>query len=105
QAAAWEGRMPPARGPRVGLCWAGGFRPDQLGPNAMDRRRSLGLEAFAPLAASGAATFYSLQIGPPAAELAALRDAGWNGPEIADFTPELKDFADTAAMVANLDLV
>lgn len=104
-AAAWSGRMPAVGGLRVGLCWAGGFRPDELGPNAMDRRRSPGLEVFAPLAALTAASFYSLQIGPPAAELAALRDAGWSGPQILDLTPELKDFADTAAMVANLDLV
>jgi hypothetical protein len=30
---------------------------------------------------------------------------GWPGPPIVDLTGELKDFADTAALVANLDLV
>jgi hypothetical protein len=46
---------------------------------------------------------YSLQKGPAAAQVAELRGRG--GPGIIDLTAELKDFADTAALVANLDLV
>jgi ADP-heptose:LPS heptosyltransferase len=37
--------------------------------------------------------------------LAQLRAAGWSGPELIDFTSELRDFSDTAALVENLDLV
>jgi tetratricopeptide (TPR) repeat protein len=104
-AAAWESRMAGAEKLRVGLCWAGGTRPDQLVANSIDKRRSLPLEVFAPLAAVQGVAFYSLQKGPPAAQLAEVQAPGWAGPEIVDLTLELKDFADTAVLVANLDLV
>ena len=102
-AAAWRDRLAP--GMRIGLCWAGGLRPDQIVANAIDQRRSLSLEAFAPLAAVEGVTVYSLQKGPPAAQLAELTAAGWDGPTIIDLTSQMKDFADTAGLVANLDLV
>jgi hypothetical protein len=50
--------------------------------------------------------FYSLQKGEPAeSELAELIRRNWGGPHIADFTSQLNDFSDTAALVENLDLV
>jgi len=104
-AAPWARRLAGVGGLRVGLCWAGGLRPDQLIAGSMDKRRSLSLEAFAPLAGVEGAAFYSLQKGPPADQLAELQAQGWTGPPIVDLTPELNDFADTAALVANLDLV
>ncbi|HEY3948484.1 tetratricopeptide repeat protein [Phenylobacterium sp.] len=104
-AAAWAARLADAPGLRVGLCWAGGVRPGQFVADRIDRRRSLPLEAFAPLADIPGLTLYSLQKGPPAARLADLQGAGWAGPAIVDPTGELADFADTAALVAALDLV
>ena len=104
-AARWASRLSGADGLRVGLCWAGGARPDQPIAHAIDKRRSLALEAFAPLADVAGLQIYSLQKGPPAAELAEARARGWAGPPIIDLTAELKDFADTAAFVVNLDLV
>jgi tetratricopeptide (TPR) repeat protein len=103
--AAWASRLAGTGKRRVGLCWAGGVRPDQLVANSIDKRRSLSLEAFAPLAGVEGVEFYSLQKGPPAAQLAELQAADWAGPAIIDLTPELQDFADSAALVANLDLV
>jgi tetratricopeptide (TPR) repeat protein len=105
QAAAWAARLAGTGGLRVGLCWAGGSRPDQPIAHAIDKRRSLPLEAFAPLAAIPGLELYSLQKGPPAAQLLEVQARGWPGPPIIDLTAELKDFADTAALVANLDLV
>jgi tetratricopeptide (TPR) repeat protein len=105
QAAAWAERLAGTGGLRVGLCWAGGARPDQPIAHAIDKRRSLPLEAFGPLAAIPGVTLYSLQKGPPAAQLLEVQARGWPGPPIVDLTGELKDFADTAALVANLDLV
>jgi tetratricopeptide (TPR) repeat protein len=105
QAAAWRGRLANAGKLRVGLCWAGGARPDQPIAHAIDLRRSLPLEAFAPLADIAGVAFYSLQKGPPAAQLADLQAKGWPGPPIDDPTGELADFSDTAALVAGLDLV
>jgi len=104
-AARWAARLGADEGLRVGLCWAGGTRPDQSVAHAIDKRRSLPLAAFAPLAGVPGLTLYSLQKGPPAAELAKAQSAGWDGPAIIDLTAELNDFADTAALVSNLDLV
>jgi tetratricopeptide (TPR) repeat protein len=103
--AAWAERLGPRTDLRVGLCWAGGTRPDQLVQDSFDKRRSLSLEAFAPLAGIQGVSFHSLQKGPPAEQLAEVVERGWAGPEILDLTAELADFADTAALVANLDLV
>jgi tetratricopeptide (TPR) repeat protein len=105
QAALWASRLSGGDGLRVGLCWAGGARPDQPIAHAIDKRRSLALEAFAPLADTPGLQIYSVQKGPPAAHLAEAQALGWPGPPIIDLTAELKDFADTAALVANLDLV
>jgi tetratricopeptide (TPR) repeat protein len=104
-AAAWGQRLAADRNRRIGLCWAGGMRPDQPVADAMDKRRSLSLEVFAPFASLDGISLYSLQKGPPAGELAELVARDWNGPPIVDLTGELTDFADTAALVANLDLV
>jgi tetratricopeptide (TPR) repeat protein len=105
EAAAWASRLAGTGKLRVGLCWAGGARPYQMVANSIDRRRSLSLEMLAPLAAIDGVTFYNLQKGPPAEQLAEVRARGWAGPEIIDLTAELNDFADTAGLVANLDLV
>jgi tetratricopeptide (TPR) repeat protein len=103
--AAWRARLGTSGKRRVGLCWAGGLRPDQFGAAAADQRRSLPLDAFAPLAEVEGVELYSLQKGPPAAQLAQALARGGDGPPIADLTAELDDFADTAALIANLDLV
>lgn len=102
-AAAWARRLEGIGGLRVGLCWAGGARPDQPIAHAIDLRRSLPLAAFRPLADLSGVRLFSLQKGPPSAELSEAAD--WPGSPIVDLTPELGDFADTAALVANLDLV
>lgn len=102
---AWADRLGAHRNLRVGLVWASGHRPDQpetWGPN---RRRDIPLAKFAALS-KPAIEIYSLQKGQPAeSELTELRAAGWAGPNLIDFTASLHDFSDTAALVANLDLV
>jgi tetratricopeptide (TPR) repeat protein len=102
--ARWAERLGPGGGLKVGLCWAGGVRPDQPVVDAVDKRRSLPLSVLTPLSGVESVRWYSLQKGPPAAEAAGIGN-GWSGTPIIDFTAELEDFADTAALVANLDLV
>jgi tetratricopeptide (TPR) repeat protein len=102
-AEAWARRLEGIEGFRVGLCWAGGARPDQPVSHAIDLRRSLPLTAFRPLADLPGVRLISLQKGPPSSELAVAGD--WPCGPIVDPTPDLNDFADTAALVANLDLV
>lgn len=92
----WRERLPPSSGKiRVGLVWAGSSRIYSQELIATDRRRSLAPEMLAPLLDIPGIEFYSLQkIGAPMpAEL-----------KIIDFMPECQDFADTAALAANLDL-
>ncbi len=86
---------------KVGLAWAGGARPDEPGANRIDRRRSMHLSQFATLAAVHDVTFVSLQKGPPAAQTKMPP----KGMTLLDWTNELHDFADTAALMEALDLV
>ncbi len=90
---AWRERVD-GQGYNVGLCWAGR-------PTPRNRKRSCALDAFAPLADIVGMTFYSLQKGPAAEQ--ARRAPG--GMMLMDHTAALTDFAETAALVANLDLV
>lgn len=105
KALAWAQRLGEKAGPRVGLVWSGGLRADQPETWAVNKRRNIPLASLAPLAQPHIA-FYSLQKGEPAeSELAEVKKNGWDGPEIADLTGELKDFSDTAALINSLDLV
>jgi hypothetical protein len=100
-AAAWRERLAALPGLRVGLCWAGNPRPDQPSAYATDRRRSIPLARYAPLAQVAGAHFVSLQKGNPATQTATPPA----GLRIHDWTHELTDFADTAALIEALDLV
>jgi hypothetical protein len=79
---------------RVGLVWAGQARPWLPGFAALDRRRSAGLAALAPLAALDV-EFVSLQKGGDC----------FGFPVFHDPMPFARDFADTAAVIAHLDVV
>lgn len=103
--AAWGDRIGARQGWRVGLVWSGGFRPEQPETWWINRHRNITLAELAPLNVPGV-TFYSLQKGPePEAELADLIAKGWSGPPLIDYTADLTDYIETAALIANLDLV
>jgi hypothetical protein len=96
----WRERLAGLDGLRVGLVWAGSLRPEpEL--SAIDRRRSITLAMMASLGEASGVSFISLQKGEPAAQSAnaAL------GLALHDFTANLQDFADTAALIEALDLV
>ena len=102
---AWAGKLGAKSKLRIGLVWSGGFRPNQPELWATNEKRNMPLTKLAPLGTLDAA-FYSLQKGDRAvAELKELLTSGWRGPSIIDWTDELTDFSDTAALVENLDLV
>jgi tetratricopeptide (TPR) repeat protein len=96
----WGGRLP-KDGLRVGLVWSGQSRPHVPGFDVLDARRSTTLATFAPLAGVPFARFVNLQVGPAADQ---ARDPP-PGLGLIDRMPEVSDFADTAAIVANLDVV
>ena len=89
----------PAGGLKVGLVWAGQPRPWLRGFGTLDARRSAGLRAFEPVLALRGISFVSLQAGP-----AAEQQVPAPMPLI-DPMPHVDDFAETAAVIANLDLV
>lgn len=91
----WRRRMGPPKAFRVGLVWYG--RQNQV----LNRKRSCPLKNFAPLAAVPNVDFFSLQIGEGVEQLEG-HDVGLI---IKDFTSYINDFSDTAAFMANLDLV
>jgi hypothetical protein len=95
---AWRTRlegMLPDGVPRIGLAWTG--RPTH--PN--DRRRSMALARLAPLATAGRVSFVSLQKPLPETDNATLSQF----PGMTDLSEGLQDFGETAAVIANLDLV
>jgi hypothetical protein len=99
--ARWAERLAGPPGRRVGLVWAGAPRPELPSAHEIDRRRSLPLSVLAPLGTVPGIRLISLQMGPPAAQLA-------NPPPglvLENPMADVRDFADTAALVANLDLV
>jgi tetratricopeptide (TPR) repeat protein len=101
----WRRRLGERRGLRVGLVWSGGFRPNQPEVWAVNRRRNIPLAAFASLARPDV-EFHSLQQGESAeAELGRLMGSNWGGPQLIDHAGRIADFSDTAALIANLDLV
>ncbi|QXE86211.1 tetratricopeptide repeat protein [Geomonas nitrogeniifigens] len=91
----WRGLVPAGGDLKVGVVWAGsaGYK--------RDRYRSLPAGVLAPLASLPGITLYNLQLGGCAEDLAALRGEG----ALVDLTGEIGDFADTAALIDNLDLV
>ncbi len=90
----------PGRGLRVGLAWAGQSRPWLPGIAAIDRRRSVALAALAPLGEVAGVRLVGLQKGEAAAQAGAVP-----GLALHDGVAEARDFADTAAVVAALDVV
>jgi hypothetical protein len=85
--AAWRDRMSSTAPFRVGLVWKGGPLP---------RNRACPFAEFAPLAELPGVAFFSLQLGH--APLPGVLP-------VVDLAEEISDFADSAAIIANLDLV
>ncbi|SAL44008.1 tetratricopeptide repeat protein [Caballeronia peredens] len=97
----WKARLPGTT-PKIGLVWAGERRPDMKHVAPIDKRRSLHARQFVPLLQVPGASFVSLQLG------ATTRPQIGELPEaLRPFDPmsDVTDFADTAAIIENLDLV
>jgi tetratricopeptide (TPR) repeat protein len=96
--ALWRNRLPDDGGKKlkVGLVWAGKPRTQSPDLIAADHRRSMEADMLAPLMDIDGVRFFSLQKdGSPAPK----------GFGLVDLMAECGDFADTAALIANLDLV
>jgi len=80
--------LPAGDGLKVGFVWAGS--PD----HRSDRRRSIGLAHWTPLWSIPGVTWYSLQVDQEPVSVPCH-----------NLKPLIKDFADTAALISQLDLV
>lgn len=90
-----EGLPTPASGkPKIGLAWAGNpeFQDDAV--------RSIPLENLDAIFRTPGASYFSLQLKIPARDEACFRASGILNP-----MEQVRDFADTAALVSGLDLV
>jgi tetratricopeptide (TPR) repeat protein len=94
-AADWNARLPPKMRPRIGLAWSG--RPEHNN----DQNRSIDLASFLSPLEGLDATLVSLQREVRAADAIVLQERS----DVIHFGEELKDFSDTAALAANMDLV
>ncbi len=99
---AWRNRLGKRQKPRVGLAWAGNPRKELPNANQIDRQRSIQFDRLAPLLQVTECEFYSLQKGDDA--VMQLRDSLLRQ-QVIDWTDDLHDFADTAALIENLDLI
>lgn len=97
----WRTRLHPDNRLKVGLVWSGDPRKHDPECRRVDQRRSFPLSIYALLAHIAGVQFYSLQKG----EAAKQARHPPNGMALVDHTETLHDFADTAALIANLDLV
>lgn len=96
--ALWAGFLKGLPGLKVGLAWAGKSRTAQPHAVAIDKRRSMRLADIAPLLSVPGCSFVSLQLEPPAAQMAGV--AG-----LINVADRLGDWSDTAGLIAGLDLV
>ena len=90
----WRARLGEAGKPRIGVSWRG--NPKQIN----DRHRSMALRDILTLF-DQSADWFGIQKGMPEIDYAFLSEA----PGLRVFDDEIKDFEDTAALVAEMDLV
>jgi Tfp pilus assembly protein PilF len=101
----WKSRIEKIKDqrPRVGLVWAGAPRPQKLNYRGLNSRRDIPLKLLEPLLKENV-QFFSLQKGASAkSQLVDLESSLKD--KIIDWTDELQDFSDTAALIDNLDIV
>jgi len=91
---------------KVGVVWSGGHRPDQPAAWAINASRNVPLDVFAQGLQAVDADFFSLQKGEPAeSDIRQRAQALWPRGNFYNDADTLHDFADTAALIANMDVV
>jgi tetratricopeptide (TPR) repeat protein len=95
----WKLLLDRLPGMRVGIAWTGGM------PNTFRDRRSARLEDLLPILQTRGCSFVSLQYKDPREEIAALKEK--HGVTVHHYAraTEAPDYDETAALVAELDLV
>ncbi|QDH24660.1 hypothetical protein D5366_04825 [Neokomagataea tanensis] len=87
------------RAMKVGLVWAGDPRPGDIKARQTDLRRSVSLEALAPLLALPDMEFISFQMGQAAVQRQKYAN------KISDGTKDIIDFFDTSVRLREIDIL
>ncbi|MEO5352810.1 MAG: tetratricopeptide repeat protein [Magnetococcus sp. XQGC-1] len=91
----WQARLAPLPGLRVAICWSGNPK------TGVNRQRACTFAALHPLLRLPGISFISIQKGEPVQQMRAA-PGEWN---ILDLDAELTDFAQTAAVLTQVDLL
>lgn len=97
----WASVVPTSGTLKVGLVWAGDPKLGCAAARKMDSRRSVALSQFAPLAQIPHVTWVSLQKGPASKQV----ESAPGGLTLIDPMDGVRDYADTAAIIEQLDIV
>lgn len=99
--AEWKKKLPKTNKLKVGVVWGGNPRPEDMGANMTDRKRSMSFTRLLPLRKLKDICFINLQMGPYADQLDEANDL------FPIFNPmkEVKNMEDTAAIIMNLDVI
>jgi tetratricopeptide (TPR) repeat protein len=97
----WSSRTTHRGGLRVGVVWAGGHRPWSANGISTDRERSVEFAQLEPILDIPEVVCFSLQLGEAASQAGNAIESG----RLINWMRDCRDFADTAALIANLDLV
>ena len=101
----WKEKLGESRALRVGLVWNGGFRANQPDLWYTNNRRNIPLELIVKLNRADV-DFYSLQKGEPAeGELKRRSHELWKSDNLFNYMDDVEDFADTAGLISQLDLI
>lgn len=104
--AQWQANIHASDKIKVGVVWAASLRANELKIQAWDQRKSIPLKLFADALQDCEVDFYSLQKGEPAeSEIKQYLAQYWPAGNFYNLTEQIKDFSDTAALIAHLDLV
>ena len=99
----WQERLGPMEQFKVGVVWSGGVRAAQAELNVA---RNIPLAMVAEALSGLDIAFFSLQKGEPAeSEIGGQEQKYWPSVNFYNFSRELRDLADTAALIAQMDLV
>jgi len=86
---------------KVGLVWASGYREENRQLLKYHERKSCPLSLYTALLSIPQINFFSLQVGRNSADIAKLGDKY----QMQDLSSKIRDFADTAALVTQMDLI
>ena len=96
----WRTLLPPSDKFRIGMAWRSSVFRDDLLATKSKLDRSMPLAALRPFGGLRGVELVSLQVAEGADETAAVK-----GMRLTDHTARIDDMADTAALIAQLDLV